>query len=218
VIKALLFDFDGTLVDTESIDLRTWTEVFEAHGVAVPLDRFALRIGTLTGPNEFDELDALLEAPCDRDGVTATRRRRELELLELEPLRPGVREFLEDARDLGLRVGIVSSSSRSWIDSNLERLGLVDAWATVVCANGDTTRCKPSPALYLEALELLGVAANEAIAIEDSPNGIASARAAGLFCVGFPNDVTSALDLSQADVVVESLEDVSLADLLERVG
>ena len=218
MIKALLFDFDGTLVDTESIDLRTWTEVFEAHGVAVPLDRFALRIGTLTGPNEFDELDALLEAPCDREAVTATRRRRELELLELEPLRPGVRGFLEDARDLGLQTAIVSSSSRPWIDSNLERLGLVDGWATVVCADGDTTRCKPSPALYLEALELLGVAAAEAIAIEDSPNGIASARAAGIFCVGFPNDVTSTLDLSRADLVVESLEDVSLADLLERVG
>lgn len=218
MLEAILFDFDGTLLDTESIDLRTWTEVFEAHGVAVPLDRFALRIGTLTGPNEFDELDALLEAPCDRDAVTATRRRRELELLELEPLRPGVGQFLEDARDLGLRVAIVSSSSRSWIQSNLERLGLVDGWATIVCADGDTTRCKPSPALYLEALELLGVAANEAIAVEDSPNGIASARAAGIFCVGFPNDVTSTLDLSQADLVVESLGDVSLADLLERVG
>jgi HAD superfamily hydrolase (TIGR01509 family) len=218
MLEAILFDFDGTLLDTESIDLRTWTEVFDAHGVAVPLDRFALRIGTLTGPNEFDELDALLEAPCDRDAVTATRRRRELELLELEPLRPGVGQFLEAARDLGLRVGIVSSSSRSWIQSNLERLGLVDGWATIVCADGDTTRCKPSPALYLEALELLGVAANEAIAVEDSPNGIASARAAGIFCVGFPNDVTSTLDLSQADLVVESLGDVSLADLLERVG
>jgi len=218
MIKAILFDFDGTLLDTESIDLRTWTEVFAAHGVAVPLDRFALRIGTLTGPNEFDELDALLEAPCDRDALTATRRRRELELLEREPLRPGVGQFLEDARDLGLRVGIVSSSARSWIDSNLERLGLVDVWATIVCADGDTTRCKPSPALYLEALELLGVAASEAIAVEDSPNGIASARAAGIFCVGFPNDVTSALDLSRADVVVDSLEDVSLTDLLERVG
>jgi HAD superfamily hydrolase (TIGR01509 family) len=218
VVKAILFDFDGTLLDTESIDLRTWMEVFEAHGVAVPLDRFVLRIGTLTGPNEFDELDALLEAPCDRNAVTATRRRRELELLELEPLRPGVREFLDAARELGLHVAIVSSSSRSWIDSNLERLGLVDGWATIVCADGDTTRCKPSAALYLEALELLGVAANEAIAVEDSPNGIASARAAGIFCVGFPNDVTSALDLTQADVVVESLEDVSLADLLERIG
>ena len=71
MIKAILFDFDGTLVDTESIDLRVWHEVFEAHGVAVPVDRFALRIGTLTGPDELDELDALLDAPCEREVVTA---------------------------------------------------------------------------------------------------------------------------------------------------
>jgi HAD superfamily hydrolase (TIGR01509 family) len=218
VIEALLFDFDGTLVDTESVDLRTWHEVFEAHGVAVPLDRFASRIGTLAGPDELDELDALLDVPCDRDAVLATRRRRELELLELEPLRPGVREYLEQAQQLGLRVGIVSSSSHSWIDGNLRRLGLLDGWTTVVCADGDTTRCKPSAALYLEALEELGVDADEAVAIEDSPNGITAARAAGIFCVAFPNDVTSALDLSHADLVLESLHDVPLGELLTRVG
>ena len=218
MIKALLFDFDGTLVDTESIDLRTWNEVFEAHGVTVPAERFALRIGTLTGPDELDELDALLDVPCDRDTVVATRRRRELELLEHEPLRPGVGEFLDEARALGLSLAIVSSSSRSWIDSNLRRLGLLDGWATLICADGDTTRCKPSPALYLDALDALGVEPAEAIAIEDSPNGIAAARAAGIFCVAFPNDVTRALDLSQADLLVESLEDVPLRELLARVG
>jgi HAD superfamily hydrolase (TIGR01509 family) len=218
VIKALLFDFDGTLVDTESLDLRTWSEVFEAHGVSVPSDRFALRIGTLTGPDELDELDALLEEPCDRETIVATRRRRELELLELEPLRPGVDQFLDEARALGLSLGIVSSSSRSWIDQNLRRLGLLDGWATIVCADGDTTRCKPSAALYLEALEELGVEAAEAIAIEDSPNGIAAARAAGIFCVAFPNDVTRALDLSGADLLVPSFEDVPLRELLARVG
>jgi len=218
VIKALLLDFDGTIVDTESIDLRTWHEVFEAHGVAVPADRFALRIGTLTGPDELDELDALLDAPCDRDAIAETRRRREHELLELEPLRPGVRELLEEARARGISLAIVSSSTRSWVERNLRRLGLLDGWATVVCADGDTTRCKPSAALYLEALEALGVEASEAIAIEDSPNGIAAAHAAGIFCVAFPNDVTRGLDLSQADLVVESLEDVPLGELLARVG
>ena len=218
MIKALLFDFDGTLVDTESLDLRTWREVFEAHGVAVPADRFALRIGTLTGPDELDELDALLDAPSDRDTIVATRRRRELELLELEPLRPGISEFLDEARELGLRLGIVSSSSRSWIDRNLRRLGIVDGWATVVCADGDTTRCKPSAALYLEALDALDVAADEAIAIEDSPNGVAAACAAGIFCVAFPNDVTRGLDLSQADLLLESLEDVTVGELIARVG
>jgi HAD superfamily hydrolase (TIGR01509 family) len=218
VIKALLFDFDGTLVDTESIDLRTWHEVFEAHGVAVPVDRFALRIGTLTGPDELDELDALLTAPCDREAVRVRRQRRELELLEREPLRPGVRAYIDEAEALGLRTGIVSSSTRSWILRNLRRLGLLDGWATLVCAEGDTARCKPSPALYSEALEALQVDAAEALAIEDSPNGITAARAAGIFCVAFPNDVTSALDLSHADLLIESLEDVPLAELLRRVG
>jgi HAD superfamily hydrolase (TIGR01509 family) len=217
VIKALLFDFDGTLVDTESIDLRTWREIFEAHGVEVPLDRFALRVGTLTGPDELDELDALLAAPCDRDAIRTARHRRELELLELEQLRPGVREYLADAARLGLQVAIVSSSSRSWIDKNLRRFAL-EGWASVVCADGDTKRCKPSPALYLEALDGLGVAADEAIAIEDSPNGVAAARAAGVFCVAFPNEVTAGFDFSQADLIVDSLEDLPLAELLPRVG
>jgi HAD superfamily hydrolase (TIGR01509 family) len=217
VIRALLFDFDGTLVDTESVDLRSWREVFDAHGVELPVERFALRIGTLGGPNELDELDALLDAPCDREAVTHARRGRELELLELEPLRPGVASYLEDARSRGILVGIVSSSTRSWVDQNLRRLDLRDGWEAIVCADGDTERCKPSPALYLEALDALGRAADEAVAIEDSPNGITAARAAGLFCVAVPNDVTTGLDLSHADLLIESFEDVPLAELLARV-
>ena len=217
MIRALLFDFDGTLVDTESIDLRCWREVFEAHGVALPVERFALRIGTLTGPNELDELDALLEAPCDRDAVTRARRGRELELLEVEPLRPGVAAYLEDAHSRGIRVAIVSSSPRSWIDRNLLRLGLRDGWDAIICADGDTERCKPSPALYLEALDALDLDAEEAIVIEDSPNGITAARAAGLFCVAVPNEVTGGLDLSHADLLIESFEDVPLAELLAHV-
>ena len=114
-------------------------------------------------------------------------------------------------------LAIVSSSTRRWVHSHLRRLGLEDGWAAIVCADGDTARCKPSPALYREALDVLGVEAEEAIAIEDSPNGITAARAAGIFCIAVPNVVTSTLDLSDADLLVETFEGVPLADLLARV-
>jgi len=216
-VKALLLDFDGTIVDSESVDLRSWKEVFEAHGHAIPHDRFALRIGTIGVLDELDELEALLGRAVDRPAVEATRRAREHELMQLEPVRAGIAAYLAEARELGLEVGIVSSSTRAWVEGNLPRLGLADGWACIFCADGDRDRCKPSPALYLEALELLGVGPEEAIAIEDSPNGVAAAVAAGIFCVAVPNPVTSRLDLAAADLVVGSLEDLPLRELVVRV-
>jgi HAD superfamily hydrolase (TIGR01509 family) len=216
-VKALLFDFDGTIVDSESVDLRAWREVFEAHGQPLPLDRFMLRIGTLGGPDELDELEAALGRPVDRAAVTAGRRVREQELLGLEPARDGVVAYLDGARKLGLALGVVSSSSWVWVHGNLERLGLADGWACICCADGDRARCKPSPALYLEALGRLGLEPQEAIAFEDSPNGIAAAVAAGIFCAAVPNPVTSRLDLGAADLLLGSLAELSLADLIERV-
>jgi HAD superfamily hydrolase (TIGR01509 family) len=216
-VKALLFDFDGTIVDSESVDLRSWEEVFEAHGHTVPHDRFMLRIGTLGVVDELDELEAMVGAPVDREAVLASRREREHELMLLEPVRDGIAAYLEAARELGLRVGIVSSSTQEWVGSNLERLGLVEGWACIVCADQDRARCKPSPALYLEALELLDAKPEEAIAIEDSPNGVAAAVAAGIFCVAVPNPVTSRLDLAEADLVLGSLEELPLEALIQRV-
>jgi beta-phosphoglucomutase-like phosphatase (HAD superfamily) len=112
----------------------------------------------------------------------------------------------------------VSSSTNAWVAGHLERLDTVDAWACIVCANGDAARAKPRPTLYLEALDTLGVAPEAAIAFEDSPNGVTAARAAGIFCVAVPNSVTAQLDLSAADLLVESLEAVPLGDLLRVVA
>lgn len=216
MLKALLFDFDGTLVDTESVEFRAWEKTFLEHDVKLALERYGVGVGTLEGFDPLDELELLLGRKIDREGVNEQRRALEFELLASEVLRPGVHEYLEDARELGLKVAIVSSSSDDWIEGNLSRLERSHGWECIVAANGDVARAKPAPTLYLEALERLDVAAHEAVAFEDSANGARAARAAGIFCVAVPNPITAHLDV-QGDLNLGSFEELPLARLLEVV-
>lgn len=215
-IRALLFDFDGLIVDTETPSLASWQAVYREHGRELPLERWATIIGT-TGPG-FEPLDHLeeLHGPIDRDAVKTRRQEHELRLLEIEELRPGILEYLEEAERRGLKTAIVSSSTRKWVDRHLVRLERAEHFDEIVTADRDPERSKPRPTLYLEALERLGVAADEAIAFEDSPNGVKAAKAAGIFTVAVPNGVTAALGLDEADLVADSLADLSLQDLLDR--
>ena len=216
-VKALLFDFDGTLVDTEGPSYHSWREMYEQHGHDLPLERWVHRVGTVTPTDPLQELEKLVGAAFDRDAVLLARRRRADELTRRERLRAGVREYLDDARRLGLLVGIVTSGSSEWVASHLERIGERDGWDCIVCAEYDTALAKPRPTVYLRALNNLGVEASEAVAIEDSPNGVAAAKAAGIVCVAVPNSVTAGLDLSRADLVVESLSELPLEQLLQRL-
>ena len=217
MIRALLFDFDGLLVDTESPSYAAWADVYRQHGHELTIDTWSAAIGTLEGFNPFDDLEGRLGRPLDRERVNAARRAAEDAATELEDLRDGVEDYLEEAQRLGLARAIVSSSGDEWINRHLERLDLLDGWSCIVAANGDAARAKPRPTLYLEALERLEVTAAEAIAFEDSPNGITAAKAAGLYCVAVPNPTTTTLDVTHADLVLRSLEEVSLAELLRRV-
>ncbi|HTD35569.1 MAG TPA: HAD-IA family hydrolase [Candidatus Elarobacter sp.] len=215
MLRALLFDFDGLVLDTESTEFRAWSEVYGAHGHALALQTWAVGIGTLHGFDPEAHL-ASLGAVVGAEAVEE-QARRNLDLCDLEELRPGVVELLDAAERRGVATAIVSSSSHGWIARHLDARGLTGRFGTLVCANGDPARAKPRPALYLEALERLGVRANEAVAFEDSPNGIAAAKAANVFTVAVPNEITAQLDLSRADLVVASLLDVSLDSLEARL-
>jgi HAD superfamily hydrolase (TIGR01509 family) len=217
-VRGLLFDFDGLLVDTESPSRLGWQELYREHGHELPLDEWATLVGTIGGPwDPLVHLETLVGRPLDRDTVTERRQAREFELIDLEDLRPGIEGYLEEADRRGLRTALVSSSSRDWIQRILGRLERLDHWDAIVAADGDPTRAKPRPTLYLEALETLGLTADEAIAFEDSPNGVRAAKRAGLVCVAVPNPVTATLALDEADVVVESLADLPLDALLKRL-
>ncbi|HZO30048.1 MAG TPA: HAD family hydrolase, partial [Chloroflexota bacterium] len=217
-IRALIFDFDGTLLDTESPDMLAWQAVFEEHQVSLSLDLWYQNIGR--APGTFDvyaHLEALIERPVVRDHVHGRYRSRFLELLALETLRDGVDRWLADAHALGLDLAIASSSPRSWVTGHLTAFGLLDRFR-VIRSRDDVTHTKPAPDLYLSALDGLGLQADEAIAIEDSPNGSVAAKAAGLYVIAVPNPVTRNLRFSRADLVLDSLADLSLADALARAA
>jgi beta-phosphoglucomutase-like phosphatase (HAD superfamily) len=118
---------------------------------------------------------------------------------------------------MGLRLAIASSSPTDWVTSNLARWDLNRYFEAIVCAGRDLP-AKPNPTLYLNALEQLGAQPENAVAFEDSPNGIAASTAAGIFTIACPNPITSLLDLSKADRVVLSLEAVSLRKLAQELA
>jgi HAD superfamily hydrolase (TIGR01509 family) len=172
--------------------------VFDKHGCTFPLAEWSLGLGSDgAGFDSFVHLEAQLGRPVDREAIRALRNRRKLELIAACEALPGVVAYLEAAERLGLKRGIASSSPRAWIDEHLTRLGLLHHFDAFSCAE-DVERVKPDPALYLRTLSLLGVACDEVIVIEDSPNGVRAARAAGLFCVAVPNPVTGRLSLGAA--------------------
>jgi HAD superfamily hydrolase (TIGR01509 family) len=216
-VSALLFDFDGLIVDTETPSLTSWQELYREHGHELSLERWAAAVGTIGG---FDPVAYLheLAGPVDLTEGLERRRARDLALSEIEDVRPGVLDYLVEARRRGIATAIVSSSSREWVDNHLARLERVGRFDEIVTADGDPARAKPRPVLYLEALERLEVAAADAVAFEDSPNGVHAARAAGIFCVAVPNGVTATLGLEEADHVVSSLDELPFTRLLELVA
>jgi len=144
------------------------------------------------------------------------RAHRDLLLAE-QQARPGIADWLAEAEAGGLGIAIASSSEAEWVLPLLERIGLHTRFSHVVNAGGPL-RPKPAPDVYVEACRRLGVAPQRSIAIEDSPHGIAAAKAAGLRCVAVPHELTEPLDLSAADLRLASLAECSLSDAIARLG
>ena len=220
-IRAFLFDFDGLLLDTEFASRAGWQLLYREHGHELPEDLWATLVGTTHAPwDPMEHLEELVGAPLEREALNERRYAHEIALIEAEELRPGIVDYLAAARQHGLKRAIVSSSSRRWVDMHLERLEEAVGWDAICTADGDPVRAKPAPTLYLEALATLEVAAREAVAFEDSPNGVLAAKGAGIFCVAVPNEVTRDLGLDEAgaDLVLDSLADLTPETLFARLA
>ncbi len=208
-IEAVLFDFDGVLVDTEWAIYDAWHRTFIENGHSLPLEVYTQCIGsdfaTWSPKTHLEEISGLTFDWHDLDF-----RRQEIIVKDLadEGPMPGVLTLLEALERKGIRKAVVSSSSHHWVDGWLNRLGLFDRFEEVVC-RGDAERIKPAPDLYIEAVKRLGIAAGNCLVIEDSLNGIKAANGAGVPVWAVPNRVTACLDFSLAARVFASLEEVA---------
>ena len=217
MIELVVFDFDGLILDTELPVFRCWQEIYADHGCELPFDLWADCIGTADTFDPVVDLTARVGRPLDGAALDALHRVRTDELIAAETIRPGVLDYLEAARALGVKLAVASSSSRAWVAGHLERLGVLARFEVLKCAD-DVARVKPDPALYHAACEHLGVPPARAVAIEDSPNGILAAKRAGLFCVAVPNALTGRLALDAADLRLASLSELPLSELLTLAG
>jgi HAD superfamily hydrolase (TIGR01509 family) len=218
MIKALIFDFDGVILETEEPQYLAWLEVYQSFDVPLSLKEYGKLIGS--ADIFFDPYLNLEEAvgrKINWEELDKKRQKNELErILEKEP-QPGVVEYLRGARQLGMKTAIASSSGRPWVEGHLERLNLLDYFDCLLTRE-DVNKTKPDPELFLTAAGNLGVKPDEAIIFEDSPNGVLAANRAEIFCVAIPTVITSQLILGSPDLRLSSLTDLSLPALLERVS
>ncbi len=220
-IRALLFDFDGLILDTETPEVHVWQRIYAEYGFPYPLDLWAQNIGRWPHDSGFEpaqHLHGLANHALDEEAVRKRHRSESDVLIEREPMAAGLNDYLTAARRMGLKPGIVSSSSPWWVEGHLTRLALLTRFDVIITSDMvGLHRTKPYPDLYLKALEVLSIAASQAIAFEDSPHGIMAARSAGIFTVAVPNPSTAQLDLGQANLRISSLEEMALEELLQQV-
>ena len=206
-LRALIFDFDGLIMDTETSSFEMASEAFRRFGLELPSDLWQRCVGSHV------DVYAHLQELVGRAGEVAPVReelsaRKQDAVGRLGP-RPGVRELVTAAATAGLRLAVASSSSRGWVEGHLERIGALEPFHAIRCRD-DVRQTKPAPDVYLAALEALGVNASQAVAFEDSPNGVQAAKTAGIYTVAVPNGVTRGWPFDHADRVIDSLHGVTV--------
>ena len=208
-VAALIFDFDGLIVDSETPGFQAWSEVYATHGCSLPFDVYSACIGTIGGFDLHAHLEEQSGRSLDRAALERACNRRWQQLMNAQPMLPGVAACVSFAKRRGLKLAIASSSTQKWVTRHLRKFELLDQF-DAICTSDHVSAVKPDPALYLLALEKLGVKADEAIAFEDSPNGILAAKRAGIFCIAVPNSLTKDLSLELADRRLGSLAEFDL--------
>jgi HAD superfamily hydrolase (TIGR01509 family) len=214
-IKGLIFDFDGLILDTETPDVIAWIKTYKKYGQEFDFYKYASAIGSFYEFNGPAKQLVDLVPSLNHEVILKEWLQLEKDLIEKQSIMPGILDFLNSAHLLNLQTAIASSAERAWVIGHLERLAIDNLFHFVHTVE-DTGIPKPSPALYILTLKSLKLKPEEVLAFEDSTNGISAAKAAGISCIAVPNQITRMLKLDHADLILDSLANLPLSQLLIR--
>jgi len=220
MLKAIIFDFDGLILDTETPEYIAWKNIYNEAGYDLPITKWGSIVGGngVSGFEPSEELSLLSQGRLDSASLRSRHQLESHAAIARESVLPGVLDCIHEAKRLGLKLAIASSSRHAWVDTHAERLGIFHYFDKVICRDDvGVGRTKPNPDLFLLALNQLQVQKNEAVVFEDSPNGVKAANQAGIFVVAVPNPVTSLLVIEGANLILSSLSEISLSGLIHKV-
>ena len=219
MLDALIFDFDGVILDTETPEALVWQSIYKEHGFELPVDEWEKTIGGY-GTSNFDSaehLALLSHGRLDAVSLRVRYRKESDKIIHASSVLPGVIRMIEQAKENGLQVAIGSSSPHSWVDTHTKRLGILHYFDCIICQDDVLPgRTKPNPDIFLKALEQLNVKKDAAVVFEDSLNGVIAARRAEIFVVAVPNALTAKMGVT-GDITVPSLAELSLYELNDRI-
>ncbi|MDV2685192.1 HAD family hydrolase [Alkalihalophilus lindianensis] len=217
-MKGIIFDFDGLIFDTETPLYEAYQQLFKEYNAELPLEKFAQIVGT--GLDEFHPyryLEELIGQPVLDEDLDLKIEEYRMEVLGDADLRKGVRDYLDQAKQLELKIALASSSERSWIDRWLAH-HKIDHYFSIIRTKDDVHKIKPDPELYEQAVKGLGLKKEDVLVFEDSLNGLTAARRAGLSCVIVPNPITSQLPFEDYQYRLTSMEDIGLVELIRNLN
>lgn len=216
MIKGIVFDFDGLIIDTETIWFEAFKETMhDLYQAVVTLENYAKCIGT-SEDVLYSYLQELVLENFNKMQIRELAHTKYNEKMTEPTLRDGVIDYLKEAKLLGLKIGLASSSSREWVHRYLRKCGIEDFFETIKVKE-DVEKVKPDPALYREAVKALNLNPNEVIAFEDSKNGATAALQAGLFCIIVPNSVTNKLLFEGHHARIASMSEKTLPELIKII-
>lgn len=213
-MNAIIFDFDGLIMDTETATYEAWREIYGEHGHSLELVTWAQCVGSdfSTAYDPMVELERLVERKLDWEPIHKIRRERVMKILTGYDALPGVRNRLDEARNLGLSCAVASSSPRWWVEHWLGHLDLLGAFQNITCLE-DTGKVKPHPSLFQHAASKVGAPPDRVVVLEDSLNGLRAAKTAEMRCIVVPCPITEHLEFDGAWKKFRSLDDFTMEKL-----